>query len=96
MKMGGTIEEILHKRFSPHSLSVQDDSHKHAGHSGWKSSGDSHFTIQVVSEHFAGKSLMQRHRLIYQALENEMKQGIHALAIQAFTPEEWAQKKENK
>ena len=72
---------------SPASLGVIDESHKHAGHAGARSGGG-HFQLHIVSAQFAGKNRMARHRMIYFALGELMKREIHALNIQAHTPDE--------
>ena len=56
--------------------------------------GETHFKITVVSTVFSGKPLVQRHRLVYGILEEEIKQGVHALSINAWTEEEWERKRE--
>ena len=68
-------------------LEIIDDSHKHAGHEGARSGGG-HYTLHIVSPQFTGKPTLARHRMIYSALGDMMKQDIHALNIQAYTPEE--------
>ena len=76
------IEKILRKEFSPKYLEVIDDSDKHAGHAGAKQTGGGHFSVIIVSKDFEGKKPLERHRLIYTALQS-LKSQIHALAIQA-------------
>jgi len=80
------IESRLTEAFDPTSLEIIDDSHKHAGHAGAKHGG--HFTVNIVSQAFAGQTLVQRHRLIYQALGEAMQTEIHALSIKAQSAEE--------
>jgi len=80
------IEAVLREAFEPESLEVHDDSHLHAGHAG--ASEGSHFRVRLVSERFAGKSRVARHRLVYSALEPLIERGIHALAIDARVPAE--------
>lgn len=77
------LEEALH----PVSLEVLDDSHKHAGHEGARD-GRGHFTVRVVSPVFAGKPPLARHRAVYAALGEMMQTDIHALAIEARSPDE--------
>ena len=77
------LEDALH----PVSLEVLDDSHKHAGHEGARD-GRGHFTVRVVSPVFAGKPSLARHRAVYAALGEMMQTDIHALAIEARTPDE--------
>ena len=82
------INDKLTAALSPTQLDIQDDSAKHAGHAGAKSGGG-HFIVTIVSDAFAGKSLIQRHRMVYDAIGNEaMQTEIHALSITANTPEE--------
>lgn len=72
---------------APQQLELIDDSHLHAGHAGARSGGG-HYRLAIVSAAFAGKNTVARHRLIYEALGDMMRNDIHALAIQARTPEE--------
>ncbi len=81
------IRERLTRAFAPTELDIEDDSAKHAGHAGARSGGG-HFNVRIVSVEFSGKSLVQRHRLVYDALGDAMQQEIHALSIQAKTPDE--------
>ncbi|MBI3571389.1 MAG: BolA family transcriptional regulator [Gammaproteobacteria bacterium] len=81
------IENRLREAFAPSKIEVRDDSHRHAGHEGAKSGGG-HFAVTIVSPRFQGKTPVQRHQMIYQALGEMMKKEIHALSIQATTPEE--------
>ncbi|MDX8378770.1 MAG: BolA family protein [Gallionella sp.] len=72
---------------NPISLEILDESHKHAGHAGAQSGGG-HYVLHIVAQGFTGKTTIARHRMIYSALEEMMKQKIHALTIQASTPAE--------
>lgn len=81
------IADCLAAAFAPQDLLVKDQSHLHAGHAGAKE-GKGHFDVRIVSKAFAGKSLIQRHRLVYDALGDLMETEIHALKIQAKTPDE--------
>ena len=72
----------------PSSLQLIDDSEKHRGHGGYNPAGESHFTLQIVSPTFAGKSRVERQRMIYKALGDLMHERVHALAIQAKAPGE--------
>ncbi len=78
------IEERLRTALTPVSLEIIDDSAAHAGHAGARDGG--HFTIRIVSAAFTGKTLIQRHRLIYTALADLMHRDIHALSISKATP----------
>ena len=81
------IRERLNKALRPESLEILDESAKHAGHAGARSGGG-HFTVHIVSQAFKGKALIQRHRLVYDAIGDAMQQEIHALSITAKTPDE--------
>lgn len=80
------IRQRLELVFAPLQLEIIDDSHQHAGHAGARYGG--HFTLHIVSKSFTGKGMLERHRMVYKALENEMQSDIHALSIQAFSDEE--------
>lgn len=80
------IEAALRAALQPTEFVLQDDSHLHAGHAGAREG--SHYTIRLVSERFAGLSRVARHRLVYDALKNQMQAGIHALVIDARAPGE--------
>ncbi|HLX02134.1 MAG TPA: BolA family protein [Trinickia sp.] len=82
------IEARLTAALAPVSISVSDDSAQHAGHAGASAGG--HYTVTIVTAAFAGKARVARHRLVYDALADAMQRGIHALAIVAYTPEEFA------
>jgi len=83
------IEARLAERFEPVHLEVIDESHLHAGHAGAKS-GAGHFRVAIVSDRFAGASRVERQRLVYAALADEMGPEIHALSMQTLTPDEWS------
>jgi BolA family transcriptional regulator, general stress-responsive regulator len=83
------IEAVLRERFSPEHLAVIDESHRHAGHAG-AASGGGHFTVVIVSAAFRDQSRLERQRAIYTILGDAMWAEIHALALRALTPEEWA------
>lgn len=77
------IEEQLRTRLAPTYLEVLDESAAHAGHSGANAQGfGSHFRVRISSSAFAGKNRVARHRLVYDALQNFIDQGLHALAIE--------------
>ncbi len=83
MMMKAKIEKILQATFQPEFLEVIDDSAKHAGHNPDAKNGGTHFSVSIVSKAFVGKALLERHRMIYAALEEPLKERVHALAIQA-------------
>lgn len=85
-----TKEKIIHKlkeALSTTSIEVIDESWKHAGHAG-AASGGGHFIVTLVSEKFKGVSLLDRNRMVFDELKEEMKEEIHALVIKAKTPQE--------
>ena len=82
--------EAIRTRLSqlePISIEIIDESHKHAGHAGSRD-GAGHYRLQIVTTKFSGKNTIARHRMIYSALGEMMKSEIHALNIQAMTPNE--------
>ena len=80
------IRDVLQRAFAPTALEVCDDSQRHAGHAGARD-GRGHFDVVIVSEAFAGLSPLARHRAVYAALGDLMTTDIHALSIQAGTPD---------
>jgi len=80
------IEAALRAALAPSDLAVRDDSHLHAGHAGAREGR--HYAVRIVSEAFAGRSRVARHRLVYHALAELIPRGVHALAIDARTPNE--------
>lgn len=83
MSTKDTMVAILTAGLHPQVLSVEDESHKHAGHGGWREQGETHFRVTVVSEMFNGRSRLDRHRLVNALLAAELRGGVHALAIDA-------------
>jgi BolA protein len=83
------MRALLTAALDPVALEVIDDSHKHVGHAGARD-GRGHFTVVIVSEAFAGKPPLARHRAVYSALGAMMEDDIHALSIRADTPAERA------
>ena len=82
----GRIRAALERELAPTQLDIYDDSAKHAGHAGAREGG--HFRVRLVSEAFRGKSAIERHRLVFAAVAGLMGRDIHALNIDAKTPEE--------
>ncbi|MGO4170890.1 BolA family protein [Bosea sp. TAF32] len=82
------ITRKLTEAFAPQELKVIDESHQHQGHGGWREGGETHFRVNIVSEAFAGKSRLERHRLVNAALAQELADRVHALAIAAKAPGE--------
>ena len=90
MKTADIITNKLTTAFSPQSLTVLDESHLHAGHAGSREGGQTHYRVYIVSDAFKGKSRVDRHRLINDALRTELAGSVHALAIHAAAPGEGA------
>lgn len=80
------LTRALTERLEPLALELVDDSAAHAGHAGARSGA--HFDLRIVSARFAGLPRIARHRLVYDALRPWMAEGVHALAIDARTPDE--------
>jgi BolA protein len=87
--VGQEIEARVRNALSPDRLAVINDSAQHRGHMGDDGTGESHFTVEIVAEAFAGQSRLQRQRLVNAALGDLMAGTIHALAIKARSPDEW-------
>ncbi|MBA2690354.1 MAG: BolA family transcriptional regulator [Burkholderiales bacterium] len=73
-------------KLQPVSLEIFDESHKHVGHAGAREGG--HYHLRIVASAFAGAARVARHRMIYDALGDLMRGGVHALAIDAYAPDE--------
>ena len=82
------IEQRL-QTLAPLDLTIQDDSHRHAGHAGARDGGK-HFIVAIVSNQFLGRSRVARHRMVYDVLGDLMPHRIHALALQTMTAAEAA------
>ena len=88
---GSVAAEIaarLEQALAPAQLRVLNDSDKHRGHAGHDGSGESHFTVEIVAERFAGMSRIERQRAVNHALSDLLEQRVHALAIKAKAPGE--------
>lgn len=86
----GVVEERLREKlssaFSPEKLSITDDSEKHRGHAGHREGGETHFTVEIVSEAFSGKGRVERQRMVNKVLADELAGQVHALSIKAEAP----------
>ncbi|MBK5263778.1 MAG: BolA family transcriptional regulator [Alphaproteobacteria bacterium] len=82
------IEQRLQAALSPIQLAVINDSAKHSGHMGDDGSGESHFTVEIVADAFAGQSRVNRQRMVNRALGDIMRDKVHAMAIKAKAPGE--------
>lgn len=92
MRLADRIHDKLAAAFAPSALVVQDDSANHAGHAGATrddgSQGETHFSVRIVADQFAGLSRVERQRRIYAVLAEEMVGGVHALSLTALSPAE--------
>ncbi|WP_028968925.1 BolA family protein [Sphingomonas sp. URHD0057] len=80
--------ERLNSALSPTRIQLVDDSEQHRGHGGYNPAGESHFSLTIESPAFAGKSRVERQRMVYAALGDLMRERVHALSIKASAPEE--------
>ena len=88
MSMKTRIEDKLARRFQPAFLEVIDESHLHAGHAGARPAGETHFRVRIEAPDFGGRTRLERHRLVNEALAEELAERVHALAIDARPPAE--------
>jgi stress-induced morphogen len=92
MSVEETMSIKLKQAFKPIKLTIENDSARHAGHHHGPGKaaqgGESHFTVSIISERFAGLSRLQRHRLVNEVLAEELAGPVHALAIRASAPGE--------
>ena len=89
--MGAVTEKLERKltdAFAPARLQIEDDSARHAGHAGARQGGESHFNVVIESAAFEGLSLVQRQRMVYAALAQELAGPVHALSVKALAPGE--------
>lgn len=80
-----SIESVLKEALQPEFLSIENESHKH----NVPPNSETHFKVVAISNAFTGKRPVARHQLIYGLLATQLKNGVHALALHTFTPEEW-------
>lgn len=88
MKIRAAIERKLTEGLHPVRLAVVDDSNRHIGHAGHHPEGESHFSIEIVSEAFTGKSRVERHRMVNALLAEELAGRVHAMALKTLAPGE--------
>jgi BolA protein len=88
MSIAERINKKLTEALSPTVLEVVDESAKHKGHGGWREGGETHFNVTVVSDAFEGKSRVDRQRMVYALLADEMAERVHALALTTKAPSE--------
>ncbi|MFV3127382.1 BolA family protein [Niveispirillum sp. KHB5.9] len=86
------MRDKLTEALNPQALTIKDVSHRHAGHAGAdQPGGETHFDVTIVSDKFQGMGRVARQRLVYGAVSAELAERVHALSIQALTPDEAAQ-----
>ena len=89
--MGAIFDAIhlkLSRAFQPSRLEIEDDSGRHAGHAGASPGGESHFSVLIESQAFAGAAKVARQRMVYRALAEELAGPVHALSVRALAPGE--------
>ena len=84
--VGKTLEAKLQAVFKPLELAIIDESSQHQGHAGERPDGESHFRVKIVAAAFQGKSRVEQHRMINTVLAAELRERVHALAIEASAP----------
>ncbi len=90
MTIADTIRAKLTAALAPDALAIEDESDRHAGHSGARPEGETHFRVRIVSAQFEGVSRVERQRRVYAILDDELNSRVHALALATLTPAEAA------
>ena len=88
MSVADTMRAKLPDALDPTVLELKDESHKHEGHAGHDGRGESHFRLTLVAEAFAGKSRVERQRMVHKVLAEELADRVHALALKLQAPSE--------
>jgi BolA protein len=88
MSTSEIIKDRLTAALSPARLSVVDESHHHVGHAGHRPEGETHFRVEIVSAAFEGKTRVERQRMVYALLAEQLSADLHALALKTITPAE--------
>lgn len=90
--MSETIAERIRRKleaaFDPAELEIEDQSHRHAGHAGWREGGETHFHVRMTSAAFEGQGRVARQRAVYAAIKAEMDERVHALGLTLKAPGE--------
>jgi BolA protein len=81
MSIKDTLTAKLTSKFAPEFLEVIDESSSHFGHAGWREGGETHFRVRIATRHFDGLSRVAQHRAVMETLNDELKDRVHALAI---------------
>lgn len=88
-----SVAEIMKKKLtealSPENMVLEDESYMHAGHAGANPQGESHFNLLIVSDKFEGISRVQRQRMVYDILAEELRDRVHALSLRTLTLKEY-------
>lgn len=87
-EIAARIRAKLEAALSPSVLEIRDDSHRHAGHSGARPEGETHFTVTIVAAAFAGQGRIARQRMVHAALAEELRERVHALQLRTLAPGE--------
>jgi BolA family transcriptional regulator, general stress-responsive regulator len=88
MNVADAIRRKLNDRFTPARLEIEDESHRHIGHTGARPGGETHFAVTIVSPAFVGQGRVARQRLVYQTLADELATQVHALSLTTLAPDE--------
>lgn len=88
MSVAEEIRLRLEAALSPSRLEIVDDSARHRGHAGARPEGETHFSVLVVSSAFAGRSRVERQRLVHEAVRDLLRERVHAFSVRALTPDE--------
>ena len=88
MIVAATIRRKLSERLAPTRLDIVDESHRHAGHTGARPEGETHFAVTIVAAAFAGLNRVARQRLVYELLADELATRVHALSLTTLAPGE--------
>jgi BolA protein len=88
MDVKNRIELKLQEAFSPSFLKVEDESHLHITHGNYRPGGGSHISVTIISPIFSGMSRIERHKRVYECLDEELKKNVHALRLNIMSPEE--------
>ena len=84
MSVKDIIAGKLTERFAPAFLDIIDESNRHRGHAGWREGGETHFRVRIATRHFDGMSRVGQHRMVMETLDAELKDRVHALAIEVL------------
>jgi BolA family transcriptional regulator, general stress-responsive regulator len=88
MTVAAELRAALERALAPSVLEIVDESARHHGHAGWREGGETHFAVRIVAASFAGRSRLDRHRMVNTAAGPLLRDRIHALAITALAPGE--------